>query len=294
MPRAPIRRDLFAADRGLQLRMVLTALLTPLTVLAATAAIVALAPPKILFAVGVSLLLGAGLLTYRALTRPEPSILAPGDAPELHAMVERLCAQADMRKPVLAVRDDDEPNSWTIGLRPDGARIHVTTGLLALLERDELEAVMAHELAHIAHRDAMVMTAVGLPGELLFEGGATIGTRAPTIFGLGAIAASAIGMVSTVGTRSLSRHRELAADAGAAALTGRPAALISALHKASGRLAQIPEVDLREAAARNAFNLLPAGNARWLMRTHPPLEARIARLERLEHALYTARVAAPD
>ena len=172
-------------------------------------------------------------------------------------------------------------------------RLHLTDGLLRRLDPHELEAVVAHELAHVAHRDATVMTIVGGPGAVLLGGGMRL-LRASAASGCSLGGLSAIGdrLARELGTRALSRYREFAADAGAAVMTGRPAALASALMKVSEGLVRDPAEDLRAAAARDAFHLLPVGDRRnWLPlpATHPPLAARIARLERQEATLQAAR-----
>jgi heat shock protein HtpX len=177
-----------------------------------------------------------------------------------------------------------------VSLGRSHAQLHLTQGLLDCLEPAELEAVIAHELAHVAQRDAAVMTVVGGPGAVLLAGGMKL-ARVGGFWALqlGGLVAIAIGWLGSLGTRILSRHREFAADAGAAALTGNPAALASALTKVSQGLVGIPQRDLRIAAARDAFHLLPVGgkaeHSLPLPGTHPALRARIARLERLEARL---------
>ena len=213
--------------------------------------------------------------------------LTPAEAPDLHAIVERLCIVADLPKPAIVLDSRRMPNSWIEGTRRRGFRLHLTEGLLELLEPRELEAVIAHELAHVVNRDAAVMTVVGGPGEALLAGGVRIAGHGWYPLMLGGGVAATIGWVGTVGTRALSRYREFAADAGAVALTGNPAALATALMKVSDGLVAIPQRDLRAAAIGDAFHLLPArkDEAFLLPPTHPPLQARIARLQRLEAAL---------
>jgi heat shock protein HtpX len=291
------RPDLFPPDRGLQARMVLAAVGTPLLVAACLVALVALAPGRVLIGVGIAAALGVGIAVSDRARRPDARPVGPDEAPELHAIVERLCVLADLPRPEIVIEPEDQPNSWLVGLRRGRARLHVTRGLLELLSPAELEAVIGHELAHLAHRDAAVMTAVGGPGAVLLSGG-----RRATQMGwfalIGGFVAIAIGWLGRLGTQALSRHRELAADAGSAALTGRPAALASALLKVSGRLKALPAEDLRVAAARDVFHLLPVESAGDGLRalvsaTHPRLETRIQRLERLERAMHGARLAPP-
>jgi heat shock protein HtpX len=280
------RPELFAPDRGLQARMVLAAVGTPAIVLGCLAAIVLLAPLKIIGAVGLAALLGIGATVRDRRDRPRAQPVAPHEEPQLHAIVDRLCVIADLPKPEIVVEPETQPNSWLVGLSRGRARLHVTRGLLDLLTPSELEAVIGHELAHLVNRDALVMTAVGGPGAVLLRGGQRMMGGWVMIGGL---VATGIGWVSSLGTQVLSRHRELAADAGSAALTGRPAALASALRRISGQLRLVPDEDLRVAAYRDAFHLLPVGDRG----THPPLARRIERLERMEHRLQAARPAAP-
>jgi heat shock protein HtpX len=212
--------------------------------------------------------------------------LGPAEAPELHAIVERLCVVADLAKPRIVLEAESMPNSWIEGTKRGGFRLHLTQGLLDLLEPSELEAVIAHELAHVVNRDAAVMTVVGGPGEALLAGGFHA-ARLGGAISIGGLIALAIGWVGTYGTRALSRYREFAADAGAVALTGNPVALASALMKVSDGLVAIPRKDLRKASLHDAFHLLPAARKSdfGLPATHPPLRARIARLEHLERTL---------
>jgi heat shock protein HtpX len=293
------RSELFAPDRGLQARMLLAAVATPLLVIASLAAIVLIAPFKIVIGVGIAAAIGIGGAMKERNRRPRAQPVSAEQAPELHAMVERLCVVGDLPKPEIVVEPEQQPNSWIVGLSRGRARLHVTKGLLALLSPTELEAVIGHELAHLAHRDAAVMTAVGGPGAVLLEGGRR-SARTGWWFGMfGGLVAAGIGWLSRLGTQILSRHRELAADAGSAALTGRPAALASALRRISGELRLIPEEDLRLAACRDVFHLLPLEEPAegWLgsvTATHPPLAVRIERLERLERAMHSARPAPPN
>jgi heat shock protein HtpX len=284
---------MFAPDRGLQARMLVAAVGTPLLVLACVGGLVILAPARLGIGVGIVAAIGVGIAVNDREQTVRRSPVSPGEAPELHAVVERLCVLADIPKPEIVVETERQPNSWVVALSRGRARLHVTRGLLDVLSPAELEAVIGHEIAHLANRDAMVMTAVGGPGAVLLRGG-----RQAWHFGwyggVAGIVAIAIGWLSRLGTQSLSRHREIAADAGSAALTGRPAALASALRKVSGELRLLPREDLRVAAARDVFHLVPADDELQRSRltaTHPPLAERIARLERLERAMHAARPA---
>src|SRR5690349_2500520 len=284
----PMRPQLFPRDLGLTLRMVLAAVVTPLVVLAALALVAAVAPVRIDIFVAIAAVIGIGMaLNDRERTRSaregEP---AP---PEVVATVERLCLASDLPKPEVVVNAERQPNSWVVWMGRGRYRLHVTAGLLELLAPAELEAVLAHELAHVAHHDAAVMTAVGGPGAVLLQGGAKISRGWP--MWIGGMVAMAVGWLGSVGGRILSRYREFAADAGAGALTGNPAALASALTKVSGGLVAIPSRDLRAVAARDAVHLLPVAPAGEykLPATHPPLRARIERLQRMEATLQSAR-----
>src|SRR6478735_3124344 len=289
------RRDLFPADFGLVLRMVAVGLITPLVVLATLFATLVLMPwhrldvdawliqSIVLFALGLGVWVG---IRERVVISSRGRRLSAAEAPALHAAVERLCVVADLAKPAIVLDRQEMPNSWIEGTNRGGFRLHLTQGLLDLLDPHELEAVIAHELAHVANRDAAVMTVVGGPGEALLSGGLRLAGHGWPLFAGGLIAA-AIGWIGTLGTRGLSRYREFAADAGAVAITGNPAALASALIKVSDGLVAMPRADLRAASLHDAFHLLPVAREKGygLSATHPPLRARIERLERLERTL---------
>ncbi len=283
------RRDLFPSDHGLVFRMVVVGLLTPLVVLGALVlAMLLLSSLTIRGVVIGALCIGAWVaIRERVEESSRGRRLGPADAPELHAIVERLCVLADLPKPTVVLDSRTMPNSWIEGTKRGGFRLHLTQGLIDLLEPRELEAVIAHELAHVVNRDAAVMTVVGGPGEALLAGGVRVASQGWFPIMVGGAIASGIGWVGTYGTRHLSRYREYAADAGAVALTGSPAALASALMKVSDGLVAMPRKDLREASLHDAFHLLPVAKeqAFGLPNTHPPLRARIERLERLERTL---------
>jgi len=217
--------------------------------------------------------------------------LTPAEAPDLHAIVERLCIVADLPKPAIVLDSRRMPNSWIEGTRRRGFRLHLTEGLLELLEPRELEAVIAHELAHVVNRDAAVMTVIGGPGEALLSGGVRVAGQGWWPLIVGGVAATIIGWVGTLGTRALSRYREFAADEGAVRMTGSPAALASALMKVSEGIGAIPRRDFRTAGVSDALHFLPLStdDQYGLPATHPPLKARIARLEKLERALQAGR-----
>lgn len=200
------RPDLFAPDRGLQARMVLAAVSTPLIVAACVAAVVVLAPFKIAMGIGLAAAIGIGGSVRERRRRPPAQPVTPAEAPELHAIVDRLCVVADLPKPEIVVEPEQQPNSWLVGLSRGRARHHVTRGLVELVTPAELEAVIGHELAHLMHRDAAVMTAVGGPGAVLLAGGARLTRGGMWFLMIGGFVAAAIGRVSQLGTQALSRH----------------------------------------------------------------------------------------
>src|SRR4051794_1289863 len=221
------RRDLSRSDYGLVFRMVAVGLATPLVVFAALAAVMLTLESFTIRAVVFSALcIGVWTAIRERVEEASRGLrLHPADPPELHAIGERVCIGADLPKPELVLDRRSMPNSWIEGTTRGGFRLHLTQGLIDLLEPRELEAVIAHELAHVANRDAAVMTVVGGPGEALLSGGSRVASQGFWLFMLGGGIALAIGWVGTLGTRALSRYREFAADAGAVRLTGSPAAL---------------------------------------------------------------------
>ncbi len=225
--------------------------------------------------------------------------VTPQQAPELHAAIERLCIQANLPKPHVAVAQTPMPNAFAVGRSPRTATVCATTGLLDLLTPPELEAVLAHELTHVQNRDVLVMTIASFFASIaafivqmgFWFGGAFGGDNNDD--GPGAIVvilvSAVVYVVSFVLLQALSRYREFAADRGSAIITGRPSALISALLKISGTMQQIPQRDLRAASSElAAFYIFPPKAKQavaGLFATHPPLEARIAALQRLEAQL---------
>ncbi len=218
--------------------------------------------------------------------------------PELHAAVERLSQQADLPKPTIAVVDSQTPNAFATGRSPSNAAVAVTTGLLRTLNREELDGVLAHELAHVKNRDVAVMTIASFLSTvaflivrfgtqtMIFTGGRGRGGKGAAGV-LGAILISMlVWIISYILIRALSRYREFAADRGAAAITGQPAALASALMKISGEMDKVPKDDLREEAEMNAFFIIPirSGVVGRLFSTHPATERRIEQLQELERA----------
>lgn len=223
-------------------------------------------------------------------------VVSPAEAPELHAIVERLCIQADLPKPRVAVADTPMPNAFALGRSPKSATVCATTGIMDLLTAAELEGVMAHELTHVANRDVLVMTLASFFATIaayivqfgfLFGGGGSDDDDNPSFIVL-FVVSIVVYVVSFVLMQALSRYREFAADRGAALITGRPSALSSALMRISSGMHRIPQQDLRAAKQLSAFYFFPPGTKSaiaGLFATHPPMEKRIAALERLEAQL---------
>jgi heat shock protein HtpX len=224
--------------------------------------------------------------------------VSPQEAPQLHAMIDRLCVQADLPKPRVAVANTRMPNAFAMGRSPKSATVCATTGIMEMLTPAELEGVMAHELTHVANRDVLVMTLAGFFATIaayivqfgfLFGGGGSYGDDDdnPSFLVL-LLVSLVVYVVSFLLMQALSRYREFAADRGAAIITGRPSALASALTKISSGMERIPQKDLRAASELNAFFIFPAGVGKGiggLFTTHPPMEKRIAALARLESQL---------
>jgi heat shock protein HtpX len=225
--------------------------------------------------------------------------VSPQEAPQLHAMVERLCVQANLPKPRVAVANTPMPNAFAIGRSPKSATVCATTGIMDLLSPAELEGVMAHELTHVQNRDVMVMTVASFFATVasyivqfgfFFGGGSSDDDDGP---GAAVVILVSIGVyvVSFLLLQALSRYREYAADRGAALITGRPSALASALMRISGGMERIPQRDLRASEELAAFYIFPPHAKNSLMNlfsTHPPMEKRIAALSRLEAQLQGA------
>jgi len=226
-------------------------------------------------------------------------VVSPAEAPGLHAIVERLAIQADVPMPQVAISDIDVPNAFALGRSPKHATVCVTSALLQLLEPNELEGVLAHEMAHVKNRDVALMTMASffaslaaLIGQVAAFGGFSARDRDSGPGALAIIAVSVIVyVVSYVLMLALSRYREFAADRGAALLTGRPSALAAALTRLSDASRDVPQQDLREVAQMQAFFIVPngvRGSLGRLFATHPPMEERIERLGRIEAQLQLA------
>jgi heat shock protein HtpX len=243
-----------------------------------------------------------GLAAFQYYTSDKLALLASGaktvdrdQAPELHDMIERLCAMSDLPKPKVAVIDTPVPNAFATGRSPKNSAVAVTTGLWDRLDKREIEGVLAHELSHIANRDVLVMTLASffamLAGLLarfglyggMFGGGDRDRGGAPVWLIVFAVSIATY-ILSFILIRTISRYREYAADRGAAIITGAPENLMSALQRISSGMASIPQRDLRSVEAMNAFFIIPTGvksTVGELFATHPPLEKRLARLAEL-------------
>jgi heat shock protein HtpX len=231
-----------------------------------------------------------------ALASMRAHVVTPEQAPQLHAMVDRLCAMADMPKPRIAIADTDIPNAFATGRTPSRAVVCVTTGILRRLDQEELEGVLSHELSHVAHRDVTVMTVASFAGVvagLLARSWAFSGmgrsrdnnSNAAIMLLVVMLVSIVVYVVSFLLTRALSRYRELSADRTGALLTGKPRALASALQKISGDIAGIPDRDLRSMETVSAFAFAPAltstTSLSTLFMTHPPLEKRLEELAKV-------------
>jgi heat shock protein HtpX len=225
--------------------------------------------------------------------------VTPQEAPELHQMIDRLCTLADMPKPRVGVADVSVPNAFATGRSPERSVVCVTTGILGMLTADEMEAVLAHELSHVAHRDVTVMTiasTAGIVAGMLSRGaqwGAFMGggrrdnnnQGGLPIWLVVLVVSLVVYAISFFLTRLLSRYRELCADRSGAYLTMKPRALATALQKISSGMNRIPTADLRASSAMNAFFIAPAikgVSLSQLTSTHPSLEQRLEQLARIE------------
>jgi heat shock protein HtpX len=292
-------RSRYLPDRGLTARMVFTMFLLGLLFVVLGAVLI-----RYLGALG--LILIGGFLVAQwffsdrvALYSMGGKEVSPQEAPELHAMIDRLCALADMPKPKVAIADSDVPNAFATGRSPKRAVVCATTGIMARLSPAELEGVLSHELSHVAHRDVTVMTIASFVGVLagfltriaLYSG---MGNRrgnnnGPPVVLIITLVSVVVYALSFLLTRALSRYRELAADRAGAVLTGQPSALASALVKISGEMARIPSRDLRQAEPFNAFFFTPAVapgfSLSTLFSTHPSIERRIEQLSKISTEL---------
>jgi heat shock protein HtpX len=290
-----MKRKAYGRDVGLSLRMLLTTgMLGLLYVVFALVLFYVLDAGLVAMLVIVG---GIALFQYFtsdkiALATSGAKIVEPNQAPELHAMVERLAAMADLPKPRVAVIPTDMPNAFATGRSPKHSVVAVTEGLWRRLEPREIEGVLAHELAHIANRDVLVMTLasffamlaglltrMGMWGGMMGGGGGRRDQGGAPVWLIVFLVSILTYVLSFILIRTISRYREYSADRGAALLTGAPEHLMSALQKISSGIAQIPQRDLRQAEAMNAFFIVPG--VKELFATHPPMEKRLARLAQI-------------
>lgn len=295
-------RTRFQSDSGLTARMTATMFLLGALFVAIVVAVAGAVSPGAGVLIGV-VGIGIGLFQWWrsdtvALRAMRARVVTPEQAPELHGMIDRLCAMADMPKPVVAISDSPIPNAFATGRSPQRSAVCVTTGILQTLDAEELEGVLAHELSHVAHRDVLVMTAAASAGIVagMTLQGAQFGALGRGNRDNGGAAAVLIAVlvsvvvyaVSFIALRLLSRYRELCADRSGAYLTQKPGALASALQKISGQMNNVPERDLRASQSMNAFFIAPAikgASLSTLTSTHPPLEQRLDQLAKIQAEL---------
>jgi heat shock protein HtpX len=297
-----MKRKAYGRDTGLSLRMLLTSSL--LGLLYVFFALVLF----YVFNAGLWLMLviviGLAFFQYYtsdklALKASGAKIVGPEEAPQLHGMVERLAAMAEIRKPRVAIVDTDVPNAFATGRNQKHAVVAVTRGLWERLDEREIEGVLAHELTHIANRDVLVMTVASFFAMLAavltrfglyagmfggFGGSRDNNNNSVPVWLIVIVVSAVTYFLSWILIRTISRYREYAADRGSALITGAPEYLMSALQKISGQMTMIPQRDLREVEGMNAFFIIPARvkeSASELFMDHPPLEKRLAALEQI-------------
>lgn len=297
-----MKRKAFGRDAGLTLRMLLTSGM--LGLLYVVFAVVLFQVLNVGLAPMLLIVVGLALFQYwtsdkLALAAAGAKVVSRDEAPELYAMVERLCAMADLPMPRVAVIESDVPNAFATGRSPKRAAVAVTTGLVRRLPPQEIEAVLAHELSHIANRDVLIMTLASFFAMLaalltrmgmyagMFGGGYSSrrdNNNQVPVWLIVFVVSVVVYALSFVLIRMISRYREYAADRGAAVITGAPENLMSALQRIASGITQIPERDLRELAGMNAFFIVPTDwrkHAGELFMTHPPLEKRLAALAQI-------------
>jgi heat shock protein HtpX len=304
----------FVNDRGLTARMSLVMFLLGALFVALIVALMyaggAYGGGGLAFIIGVAGLGVAWFQWYKsdtfALKAMRAREVTPEEAPELHGVIDRLCALADMPKPRVAIAYTDMPNAFATGRSPNHSVVCVTTGILDKLTAEEMEGVLAHELSHVAHKDVLVMTlaaSAGIAAGMLTRGaqyGVMFGgggnrrgngngnNNGPPFWLIALVVSLVVYAVSFFLTRLLSRYRELCADRSGAYLTQKPAALASALTKISGEIAMIPNKDLRATQSMNAFFITPAVSGltfKTLTSTHPSLEQRLEQLAKVSAEL---------
>ena len=291
-----MRRRAFGRDRGLSARLFLTLFL--LGALYVVFFVVLVQVFQLGIVPMVLLLGGLAFLQYYtsdkiALAAAGAKVVTPEEAPQLHAMVDRLCAMADLPKPRVAVIPTEVPNAFATGRSPKHSAVAVTEGLWNRLQPNEVEGVLAHELSHIANRDVAVMTIASFFSMLaaflmrmgmftgMFGGGRSRDSGGAPAFLIMLVVSLVTYVLSYLLILLISRYREYAADRGSALITGAPENLMSALQKIASDMTRIPQRDLRQLEGMNAFFIIPTGvksSIGELFMTHPPLEKRLARL----------------
>ncbi len=302
-----MKRKSTGRDAGLTIRLLATSGL--LGLLYVGFAVVLLQVLNVGLAPMLVIVIGIAVVQYwtsdkLALAASGAKIVSEQDAPELHAMVERLCALAGLPKPRIAVIPSNVPNAFATGRNPKHAAVAVTQGLWDRLEPREIEAVLAHELSHIANRDVLIMTLASFFAMLaalitrwglyfgMFGGFGGGGNRSNNnngnnqipIWLIVFVVAAVTYALSFILIRTISRYREYTADRGSALITGAPENLMSALQKIASGITQIPQQDLREVAGMNAFFIVPTNSRTQvgeLFMDHPPLEKRLAALSEI-------------
>lgn len=301
-------RGRIKADKSLTARMTLTMFLLGALYVGVMAILIASGvSATLVIAIAVVVIFAQYWFSDRiALYAMHGKIVTAEEAPELHGIVDRLCALADMPKPTVAIARASYPNAFATGRSPSRAVVCVTSDIMTRLDTEELEGVLSHELSHVAHRDVAVMTiasflgvAAGLVTRFafyseMFGGGGGLGggrgsnnnnQNSAAIMAGVMLVSIVVYAISFLLTRALSRYRELAADRSGAILTGRPSALASALQKVTGDMARIPTHDLRSAEPFNAFFFTPALanglSISSLFSTHPSLEKRLEQLAQI-------------
>ena len=300
------RRSNFGRDTALQARMLFTMFLLGLLYVVFVGVLFVAGAGAGLIVVVAGALLLIQLFTSDKLAMATLGVkeTTPAQEPELHGIVERLCVQADLPKPRVCVMETSMPNAFAMGRSKKSTTVCATRGILDLLSPAELEGVMAHELTHVINRDVMVMTLASFFATLAsmiiqfsfffgggFGGGYGRDQEEEEAMFVVLIVSAIVYAISFLLLRALSRYREFAADRGSAVLTGRPSALASALLKISGTMERVPTQDLRKAEGMSAFFIVPARTKKSVMNLfadHPPLEQRLAALERLESQLQGA------
>ncbi len=295
-------RTRYGSDRGLSARMAGTLFGIGLLYVVLAAVLISFGVNAI-FVLVISAVLIFGQWWFSdslAMSAMRAVVVTPEQAPQLHGIVDRVCAMADMKKPRVGIAQSDVPNAFATGRSPNRSVVVVTTGLLKRLDQEELEGVLAHELSHVAHRDVTVMavasfTAIlaGFMARSAMWG--SIGRNRDNNIAVMVLVVTVVSVVvyflSYILMRALSRYRELGADRGAALLTGKPSSLASALQKISGEMALIPNRDLRQMEPVSSFAFAPAISGRRgfslesIMATHPPLEKRLEQLARISAQL---------